>query len=138
LHQPDILYYHYKPTTLTINGNFTSSGNLNFNIYINGNNVFIINGDAIFNGGSCHFDFIAYKPHVGEYWDFLFADTITGFETLTFSSYLANFAWEIESFPTWERLVITAQTPIPGAFILFGSGLSLLAICRRRKLKATN
>ena len=74
---------------MTINGNFTSSGNLIFEIAGLGTglyDVLDINGSAIFTGGNIEFDFInGYSPLAGESWDFLLANTVTGWDTLSFT-----------------------------------------------------
>ena len=71
--------------TLTINGTFSSSGTLLIDIagLDEGKfSVLKINGEAIFSGGNVEFDFIdGFKPIKGNFWDFLFADTITGWGT---------------------------------------------------------
>ncbi len=133
-----------SPGTLTINGTFSSSGNLLFDIGgLNAGqySVLQINGDAIFTGGNVEFDFITgYSAKPGDSWDLLFADSITGWDTLAFTlAGLGNgLSWEIDPFTNGERLLITvspnAVVPIPPAFFLLGSGLlGLGALMRFRK-----
>ena len=76
-----------SPVTLTINGNFFSSGNMLFEIgeLSRGQyNVLQINGKANFTGGYLEFDFSDdINASADDYWDFLFANNINGWNILS-------------------------------------------------------
>ena len=96
--------------------------------------------------GKVEFDFKdSFKPKKGNFWDFLFADSVIGWDKLSFTVMGLDdkFAWEIDQFGGFEKTVITkgqpSAAPIPGGFILLGVGLSrFMAMYRRRKLTAKN
>ena len=69
-----------SPGTITINGNFNSSGTLVFEITGTGlYDVLNINGSATFNGGNVEFDFInGFNAVAGDSWDFLNAGSVSG------------------------------------------------------------
>ena len=96
--------------------------------------VLQINGAATFSGGNIEFDFIGgYKPSAGNFWDFLFADTITDWNLLSFSLVgLDESVWQIGKLSEIGherlRLQITgppvhSTVPLPPTFWLLGSGL---------------
>ena len=132
--------------TLTINGTFSSSGTLLIDIAgLDAREFSVLNikGSAnFFKGGNIEFDFLnGYKPLKGNFWDFLLADTITGWDLLSFSlvGLDSGFHWKIVDITGGERLLITeSPVPLPSAVLLLGAGLGRLAIYRRRKLTAKN
>jgi len=123
--------------TMTINGDFTSSGNLFFEIAGLGPglyDVIDINGKASFTSGTIEFDFINnYKPVIGNSWDFLFADSIERWDALRFTVNGLGFGlgWEIDDITGGERLLITQAVPEPGILILLGISMASVVGLRR-------
>jgi hypothetical protein len=124
---------------LTINGNFQSNGNLLFRIGGLGAGQFdalAIHGQAFLNGGSVRFNFVDFKPMAGNSWDFLSADSITGWNTLSHSvselgpglTYTFTYANGIQTFKV-------VSVPEPSSLLLLAFGLGGLAFWR--KLKGT-
>ena len=142
-----------SPGTLTINGTFSSSGNMLFEIggLRSGQyDVLQINGNANFTGGNVEFDFThGFNASANDYWNFVFADNITGWNSLSVEvNGLGNgLGWEIEpeTLPDGyveEELLITAQNgggtsvPEPSTMLLLCSGLAGLAAYKKRFNKA--
>ena len=74
--------------TLTINGNFASSGNILFEIggrSAGQFDVLAIHGNAFLNGGTIGFNFMNFIPAIGNSWDFLTASSISGWDSLSFN-----------------------------------------------------
>jgi hypothetical protein len=46
--------------------------------------VLRINGNAAFTGGTLSIDFLNFTPRVGNSWDFFYAKTISGWDSLSF------------------------------------------------------
>ena len=121
--------------TLIINGPLNSSGDFYFDIagLLSGEyDVLIINGSATFTGGNVQFDFInGYHASVGNYWDFLFANSISGWDTLDFSvnGLDAGVSWRILGIDGGKRFLIT---PLPTTIWLLAPGLLGLAAIRRK------
>lgn len=130
-----------SPGTLTVNGDFTSSGNLKFEIAGLGAgqfDVLKINGAATFNGGNVAFDFLGgFNAVAGNSWDFLLANSYSGQNTLAFTfnglsaglegnvSYDAN-GWHL-------NIVNVSAVPEPAAAWYFAAGmLCLLGVMRRK------
>ena len=127
------------PGTLTINGNFYSSGNLLFEIGGLGSGQYSmldINGNATFTGGNITFDFInGYRPLAGNSWnDFLLANTITGLNTLTPNVEGLGAGLGYNFNPLTDSLSISSASsvPVPPTIILLGTGLIGLVGVRRR------
>lgn len=135
--------------TLTINGTFDSSGNFVFEIggLLTGYyDVLDINGNANFTGGNIEFDFInGFNASAGNSWDFFFANSITGWNTLSFNlaGLGAGLDWEIVSLYdangiiNGKELLITqtgggTNVPEPSTIILLIAGLAGLAAFRRK------
>ena len=130
-----------SPGTLTINGDFTSRGNLIFEIAGLGAgqfDVLNINGVATFNGGNVAFDFLGgFNAVAGNSWDFLLANTYSGQNTLAFTfnglsaglegkvSYNAN-SWHLS-------IANVAAVPEPAAAWYFAAGMLCLLGAVRRK-----
>lgn len=135
-----------SPGILTINGDFNSSGILQFDfagLDTGEYSVLDIKGNASFSGGSLEFIFIDdYQPLEGDSWDFLFFDSITGWDQLTFALIgLSNgYIWSTELFSDHATLlIIQAQAvPLPSALLLFGTCLGILALYNRKLLKKNN
>ena len=128
---------------LTINGTFASSGSMLFEIGGLGSglyDVLNINGSAVFTGGNIGFNFInGFSPTAGNSWDFLLANSVTGWDTLsgpTFIGLGAGLGWEVNPFANGERLLITAQTSVtePSSVALLGLALVSLAAWRWKRL----
>lgn len=113
-----------SPGTLTMNGTFASSGHTLFEIGGLGAgqfDVLNINGNAIFTGGTSRFNFMNFTPVVGNSWDFLYADSITGWDTLSFlfsglgTSQTAEFSYAngVETLR-----IASASVPEPSALLL--------------------
>jgi len=130
-----------SPGTLTVNGDFTSSGNLKFEIAglgVGQFDVLKINGAATFNGGNVAFDFLGgFNAVAGNSWDFLLANLYSGQNTLAFTfsglsaglegnvSYNAN-GWHL-------NIANVSAVPEPAAAWYFAAGmLCLLGVMRRR------
>lgn len=100
-----------------MNGNFSSNGNLLFEIGGAQNTglydlLTINSGSAIFAGGNIEFAFIDnYTAKAGAHWDFLRADSILGWDTLsvTLTGLSPGLGWELKHFKNRVRLVITHQ-----------------------------
>ena len=130
------------PGMLTINGNFWSSGNLDFEIGGLGGgqyDLLDINGNAYFTGGTVGFDFInGFKAVAGNYWDFLSADSIAGWDSLAFNFHglEPGLNWEFVHLDTGERLLITqnggATVPEPGTMSLLALALAGIAGVSRK------
>lgn len=126
-----------SPGTLTINGDFFSSGNLLFEIggitaglY----DVLNITGDAYFTGGNIGFEFIdGYTPLTGDSWDFLLANSINGWDTIQFYYVGLGPGWTFD-YGTDGKLIVASAgpVPIPAAVWLLGSGLVGLVGLRRK------
>lgn len=130
-----------SPGTLTINGDFTSRGNLIFEIAGLGAgqfDVLNINGVATFNGGNVAFDFLGgFNAVAGNSWDFLLANTYSGQNTLAFTfnglsaglegkvSYNAN-SWHLS-------IANVSAVPEPAAAWYFAAGMLCLLGAVRRK-----
>jgi hypothetical protein len=103
--------------------------------------VLQINGAATFSGGKVEVDFInGYSAKAGDSWDFLFANSITGWNTLSLElNGLGNgYVWEVDPLGNnGERLLITTApaVPLPPTVWLFGSGILGLALMGRRRFR---
>jgi hypothetical protein len=132
-----------SPGTFTINGNFSSSGNLEFEIGGLGAglcDVLDINGGATFTGGSIHFDFASgFNAKAGDSWNFLFANSIDGWNNLAFDFHGlgTGLGWEFEQIAGGERLLITqsgggSPVPEPTTMLLVCLGLVGIAGVKRK------
>ena len=125
------------PGTLTIFGNFTSSGTLLFEIDGTAKgtySVLDILGKATFTGGTIVFDFInGYIPSPGNSWDLLFYKSIVGGNTLGFTEIGLGPGLGYQFNPANGSLSVSSA-PLPATLPLLGTGvLGLLGIMRRRK-----
>lgn len=133
-----------SPGTMTINGTLSSSGTLLFEIAgldAGQYDVLDVNGDVLFAGGALQFDFIdAFEAGVGDSWDFLFADSVTGWDTLdfVFNGLGYGLGWMFEQVSDGMRLVIVEgplppePIPEPGVAWLLALGLLSLRVFRTR------
>lgn len=128
-----------SPGTITVDGNLFSSGDYMFEIgglSAGEYDVLNISGDATFTGGNMEFDFInGFNAAAGNYWDFLFANSITGLDTLAFTvnGLGSGLNWEIVPITGGERLLINGTpVPEPATMLLVLFGLMGLAGIRKR------
>ncbi len=131
-----------SPGTLTINGDFASSGNLVFELAGLGSgqyDVLNINGNLFFTGGLITFNFInGFQAAAGDSWDFLFANSITGLGTLgfAFNGLGDGLGWEFTESNGHLNLSLTrlgVSVPEPQTYALIALGLVLLGVMARRK-----
>jgi hypothetical protein len=126
------------PGTLTIYGNFISSGNLLFDIDGLGSghqSVLDIIGNATFNGGNITFDFInGYRPSAGDSWSgFLFANNIYVLNAPSFNvEGPTGLDWNFNPYTETLSISYVPPVPIPAAFWLLSSGLLGLVGIRKR------
>jgi PEP-CTERM motif len=126
-----------SPGIMTINGDFNSSGTLLFDIAGLGTglyDVLSINGNVLFTGGNIQFDFInGFNTTAGNYWDFLTANTVTGWDTLNFNfNGLRNgLGWNFTKLDTggerlWINSIAVSPVPEPETYAMLLAGLGLI------------
>jgi len=107
-----------------------------------------IQGDALLSGGTVEFDFLGYTPMAGNSWDFLFADTIGGWENLNFTfdglspdlAYAFDFANGVETLSLHSVPGPTTPTsiPEPATMLLLASGLMMIVVLYRNPFARKN
>ena len=134
-----------SPGTITINGNFNSSGTLVFEITGTGTglyDVLNINGSATFTGGNVEFDFInGFNAVAGDSWDFLNAGSVSGWDTLgfTFNGLGSGLGWRINQIGSGTEQLRISAVPEPETYAMLLAGLALIALTvRRRKNNTSN
>ena len=126
--------------TLAVNGDFSSNGNLFFEIAgLGAFDVLDINGNAIFGGGSIEFEFIdGFHAAAGNYWDFLFSDTITGRSNINFvvNGLDSGLTWSVIHIDNQGERLLISVIPEPKFYLMLlaGLGLTVLVGLRRRKI----
>lgn len=129
----------------TFNGDFHSSGDFYFGISgteTGSYSVLTINGNADFTGGNVGFYFASsFQPSAGDHWNFLLADSITGFDSLSITFFLPHgggYDNKIKGDIIFDNLgghlVITTVVPEPSTYAMLLAGLGLLGfVAHRRK-----
>ena len=131
-----------SPGILIISGNFHSSGSLISEIAGTGAGQYdalVINGNATFTGGNIEFDFInGFHAAAGDHWNFLLADSITGWNTLnvTVNGLGAGLRTEFTYDSVGEHLLITTAIPEPETYAMFLAGLGVMGFMARRRKTA--
>ena len=121
--------------TLTINGDFQSSGDLLFRIGGAGQfDVLAIHGMAFLNGGTIGVNFVNFTPVAGSSWDFLSATAISGLDTLSFavSGLSSNLTYAF-NYSNGVATLTVHNVPEPSSFLLLAFALGGLALWRRLK-----
>ncbi len=129
--------------TLTFNSDFHSSGDLILEIAgteTGQYDALVINGNADFTGGDILFAFNNdFHPSVGDHWNFLLGDSITGLESLNVSfSGLPNsngIKGDITLNNLGGHMVITS-IPEPETYAMLLAGLGFLGFVVRRKKRS--
>lgn len=131
-----------SPGQLTINGDLHSNGN--YVIEIAGLSsgqfdVLDINGNAFFTGGNFEFDFIdGFLPSVGDHWDFLLADSLSGWETVnvTFAGLGDGLGVDLDSEGGKLTFTVITAVPEPETYAMLLAGLGLLGFFVRNRKQA--
>ena len=130
--------------TLTVNGDLHSQANYFFELGGTGSgefDLFQLNGNAFFNGGSFTFSFVdGYLGHAGDTWQFMRASSFTGWNsiawTVTGLGGGLNYEYGFTDNYAYLRLnsANVAPVPEPETYAMMLAGLGLLAfVARRRK-----
>ena len=126
--------------TLTINGNLEGSGDLLFHIGGTGVgqfDVLAIHGMAFLNGGTIGVNFVNYTPVAGNSWNFIYANAISGLETIRFN--LLGLSSDLEYAFTYSNGVETLRVysvPEPNSFLLLILAFAGLTIWHRLQKRA--
>ncbi len=132
-----------SPGTLTINGFFYSGGDFVFEIAgLNSGqyDVLDINGSAFFAGGNIEFNFIdGFHASADNHWDFLFADTINGWNSLqhTFSGLDTGLGIRLDGFSDHLSITVVAvPEPETYAMLLAGSRLARVSCTSQKRISS--
>jgi hypothetical protein len=127
-----------SPGTITINGDLASSGTWVFEIAgLNAGQYDVLNvtGNATFTGGTFRFDFLGgLTPSAGDTWTFFLANSITGWNSLTFevNGLAAGQTWSLIDVAGGKAFQVTSSVPLPAGLWLLGPALAGLFALRKK------
>ncbi len=133
-----------SPGTITINGDLASSGTWVFEIAglsEGAYDVLNVSGSATFTGGTLRFEFLnGFTPHAGDTWTFFLANTITGWNTLTFdvNGLAGGQTWRFVDVAGGKAFQVTSFIPVPAGLWLFAPALDGLFALRKKITRKRN